>query len=283
MNATNLAVVGHPISHSLSPTLHQAAYSVLGLDWVYGSADVEPGDFSAFINSLDNSFRGLSVTMPHKSSALEVAQHIDLVAEQTQSVNTLYFDYSNGFREIYGYNTDVWGIVNACQDAGVSSARHVAVIGSGATAASAVLASAQMGAEHVSVLARTPQKAYALEQVGQRAGISVSVSDMAEMRSLSEVDLAISALPGDADQSLQELHRTPHAVLLDVAYSPWPSRRGTQWASSGGEVVSGLRMLVHQAVMQVRIFVNGSPFEELSNEVSVTEAMFAAVSLSRSM
>jgi shikimate dehydrogenase len=106
---------------------------------------------------------------------------------------------------------------------------------------------------------------------------------MADMRSLSEVDLAISALPGDADQSLQELHRTPHAVLLDVAYSPWPSRRGTQWASSGGEVVSGLRMLVHQAVMQVRIFVNGSPFEQLSNEESVTEAMFAAVSLSRSM
>ena len=141
------------------------------------------------------------------------------------------------------------------------------------------LPAAELGAEHVSVIARNSQKAFHLEQVGQRAGVNVSVTPLSQIEDVSPVDLAISTLPGDIEQSLHLLSRTPHAALLDVAYSPWPSRRGTEWASSGGEIISGLRMLAHQALIQVRIFVHGNPFEKLPNEESVKRAMFESVSL----
>ena len=275
-----LAVVGHPIAHSLSPALHSAAYKCLGLDWIYVAVDVQPGQLSDFINSTDSSLRGLSVTMPHKVSALALSDSIDLIAERTHSVNTLRFEHGvDGERFVTGYNTDVAGIVNAFSDAGVVKASHVAVIGGGATASSAVVAAAEMGAEHVSVIARTPEKAFYLEQVGQQVGVNVSVHSLEMMEALSPVDVAISTLPGDVELSLSLLPRTERATLLDVAYNPWPSKHGAQWSQAGGEVVSGLRMLAHQALIQVRIFVKGSPFEKLQNETDVKVAMFHAVGL----
>lgn len=274
-----LAVVGHPIEHSKSPALHSAAYAVLGLDWKYVAVDVQPGDFDLFLDSTDNSLRGLSVTMPHKLAALHSASEIDLVAEQTQSVNTLLFDYGTGTRVSAGFNTDVWGIVRSLKDAGVAQAKHVAIIGGGATASSAVSAAAELGAEHISVVARTPAKAFHLEQVGQRCGVNVTVHSLESMAEIASVDVAISTLPGDASMSLAELPRTSRATLLDVAYSPWPSVRAAEWSQGGGEVISGLRMLAHQALIQVRIFVTGSPFETLPREDEVIKAMFASVSL----
>ena len=275
-----LAVVGHPIAHSLSPALHSAAYEALGLQWKYVAVDVQPGQLQEFINSTDSSLRGLSVTMPHKVSALEAADSVDLVAERTHSVNTLRFDYDQaGSRNLTGYNTDVTGIVNALADVGVTTARHVAVIGGGATASSAVVAAAELGAEHISVIARTPQKAFFLETVGQEVGVNVTVHSLERIEEVNAVDVAISTLPGDVELSLSALARTNRATLLDVAYNPWPSSRGGEWASSGGEVVSGLRMLAHQALIQVRIFVNGSPFDELEHESVVKTAMFNAVNL----
>lgn len=279
-SVTTLAVVGQPIAHSLSPALHNAAYETLGLPWKYVAVDVQPGQLHEFINSTDHSLRGLSVTMPHKVSALEAANTIDVIAERTHSVNTLRFDYEvDGTRNLTGYNTDVSGIVNAFADVGVASARHVAVIGGGATASSAVVAAAELGAQHISVFARTPQKAFFLEQVGQEVGVNVTVHALEKMEEMSDVDVAISTLPGDVDVSLASLPRTPRATLLDVAYNPWPSTRGAEWAVAGGEVVSGLRMLAHQALIQVRIFVTGSPFEPVPQESDVKAAMFNAIDL----
>jgi shikimate dehydrogenase len=275
-----LAVIGHPISHSLSPSLHRAAYKELGLSWEYEAVDVVPQEFETFIASLDSSVRGLSVTMPHKVSALHAADDVDLLAEQAGSVNTLLCEYNDsGERVLRGFNTDVFGIVNALRDSQREHVRHVAVIGSGATASSAVAAAAELGAEHVSIIARSPHKAFYLETVGQECGVNVSVHSIEDLISISEVDVAISTLPGDVVQSLSPLSRTSQATLLDVAYSPWPSVRAGEWASAGGEVVSGLRMLAHQALTQVRIFVGGSPFDVLPDEVTVKNAMFAAVGL----
>ena len=277
MSSQSLAVVGHPIAHSKSPALHNAAYSVLGLDWSYQAIDVEPDTFSEFLAGSGAELRGISVTMPHKTAALEASTTLDLLAERTRSVNTLFIP-SPG--EIFGFNTDVAGIVHAFHDAGVLQARHVVIVGGGATASSAVAAAAELGAEHVSVLARTPTKAFTLEQVGQNCGVNVTVHQLHDMATLSPADVVISTLPGTVAVSLATLPRTDHATLLDVAYSPWPSARSAEWNVSGGEVVSGLRMLAHQALIQVRIFVSGSPLDVLPREVEIKNAMFKAVGLS---
>jgi shikimate dehydrogenase len=102
---------------------------------------------------------------------------------------------------------------------------------------------------------------------------------MNEMDILSPADVVISTLPGTVAVSLSSLARTQHASLLDVAYSPWPSARSAEWNVAGGESVSGLRMLAHQALIQVRIFVTGSPCEVLPREEEIQNAMFAAVGL----
>lgn len=277
MNTSSLAVVGHPIEHSLSPALHRAAYEVLGLDWTYRAIDVEPGTFRSFLSGEGSVLRGISVTMPHKTAALEAATQVDLLAARTLSVNTLF---RSAPESILGFNTDVVGIVNAFQDSGVSHARHVVIIGGGATASSAVAAAAELGAEHISVLARTPAKAFFLEQVGQECGVNVTVYDLANMDGLSPADAAISTLPGTVELSLSALPRAERATLLDVAYNPWPSARSAEWNVAGGESVSGLRMLAHQALIQVRIFVNGSPLEVVPCEDEVKHAMFKAVGLS---
>lgn len=276
----NLAVVGHPIAHSLSPRLHQAAYEVLGLPWSYEAIDVADGDFRNFLEAADASFRGISVTMPHKTGAFNASTTRDLFSEKTRSVNTLLCEYDdNGSRTLKGFNTDVFGIIHAFADTGLHKAKHVAIIGGGATASSAVAAAAELGAEHVSIIVRTPDKAFYLESVGQECGVNVSIHSIEDIVLITEVDVAISTLPSDVVLSLSSLSRTDHATLLDVAYSPWPSVRAGEWASAGGEVVSGLRMLAHQALIQVRIFVGGTPFEVLPHEEEVKVAMFGAVGL----
>lgn len=277
MNSPSLAVVGHPIAHSLSPALHRAAYEILGLDWSYQAIDVEPGAFSSFLAHEGAGLRGISVTMPHKTAALEAATEVDLLATRTRSVNTLFRCSPDMIR---GFNTDVVGMVKAFHDSGVTQARHVVIIGGGATASSAVAAGAELGAEHISVFARTPSKAFYLEQVGQECGVNVSVHDLTNMEVVSPADAAISTLPGTVDLSLSTLPRTQRATLLDVAYNPWPSSRSAEWNLAGGEAVSGLRMLAHQALIQVRIFVTGSPVDVVPREDDVKLAMFNAVGLS---
>lgn len=278
MPKKSFAVIGHPIAHSKSPALHQAAYVALGNDWSYEAIDVEPGGLQTFLDSDAFTFSGLSVTMPHKVDALELSHQIDLIAEQSHAVNTLYFDSAT--HTVSGFNTDVWGIVESVKDSGLNQVRHAAIIGAGATAASAVVAAAELGAEHISVAARNVEKAYALETVGQRCGVNVSVCSLEELGTVTPVELCISTLPGTVDLSLSSLQRTSRSTLLDVAYDPWPSIRAGEWAREGGDVVSGLRMLAHQALFQVRIFTSGSPFVILPDEDTVKTAMFEAVSLS---
>lgn len=276
MSSQSLAVVGHPIAHSQSPALHRAAYTELGLDWSYEAIDVAPDSFPSFLKTRGAGLRGLSVTMPHKTAALEASTTLDFLADRTRSVNTLFLADAGA---IHGFNTDVAGIVHAFRDAGVHSSRHVVIVGGGATASSAVAAASEMGVEHISVLARTPEKAFFLETVGQQCGVTVSIHSLSEMSFLSPADVVISTLPGTVALSLDPLPRTAHATLLDVAYSPWPSSRSAEWNVSGGEAVSGLRMLAHQALVQVRIFVSGSPVDVLPREENILQAMFAAVGL----
>jgi shikimate dehydrogenase len=276
----NFAVVGHPIEHSKSPLLHQAAFRELGLDWSYSTADVEAGELSHFLSGLSTSFKGLSVTMPHKFDAHQSCDSLDLLARKTGSVNTMLFDYSvQHKRALRGFNTDVYGITRAFADAGVTRAHQVAIIGSGATASSAIAASAEMGTEHIFVLLRNLDKGKDLIRIGQECGVSVSAHSFADMSAINEIDCAISTLPGSVELSLSTLPKKPLAVLLDVAYSPWPSHRGAEWSLAGNQVVSGLLMLAHQALIQVRIFVNGDPTQELPQESRVFNAMLTSVGL----
>lgn len=150
------AVVGHPVRHSLSPALHTAAYRRLGLDWTYTAIDVEPGGFDRFVAGLDRrEWRGLSVTMPHKP---DVARHgvPDEAVRLTGVANTLVL--GAGPADDTVANTDVPGFVLALRERGIEQLDRVTLVGNGATALSALAASARLGARHVTVTLRRDRK-----------------------------------------------------------------------------------------------------------------------------
>ncbi|HSP75984.1 MAG TPA: shikimate dehydrogenase [Cryobacterium sp.] len=277
--ARRLAVLGAPIEHSLSPALHRAAYEVLGLDWRYDAVRVPAGGLPDFLASLGSDWLGLSLTMPLKHEVRALLDGVDRVAAQTGSVNTVLFGESDGRRTLQGFNTDVTGLVRALAEAGVRRAVHVTLLGAGATAASALVAAAELGAEMVDVLVRTPAKAADLIGLGQSLGLVVTVHSLTDLPNPERVsELVISTLPGGSALAAEfpaGLRR--QALLFDVSYSPWPSALARSWASAGGTAVSGEGMLLHQALIQVRIFASGDPFEPLPNEAAVLHAMRGAL------
>ncbi|WP_345764624.1 shikimate dehydrogenase [Diaminobutyricibacter sp. McL0608] len=302
-----LAVLGSPIAHSKSPALHAAAYAALGLDWTYEAVEVTTDTLPAFIDACarDAEWRGLSLTMPLKQAVIPVLNEVDRVATVTGAANTVLFDYSEtavaalddsdaGDESaasdddhdatsvvIRGFNTDVAGIVRALAAAGLTSARYVLILGGGATAASAMVAAAELGAEKVVVAARSLERSVWLEPLAHSLGLMIQIRSLGQAdRTLDVPDLVVSTLPASAATDILFTDSTRRrATLLDVSYDPWPSAFARAWESVGGTVVSGLAMLAHQALLQVRIFTGGDPLQPLDKEDDVLAAMLAAVGI----
>ncbi|MEO8263244.1 MAG: shikimate dehydrogenase [Pseudolysinimonas sp.] len=274
---TRLAVLGSPIAHSKSPALHRAAYDVLGLDWEYDAIEVQDGGLATFLDGLDASWLGLSLTMPLKREVLPLLDGRSPLAGEVGAANTVLL--RDGRRE--GFNTDVSGIIGAFREAGVEALDSVQVLGAGATAASVLAAVSRLGASRVLVSARDPDRARKLEPLAERLGLRLTIRPLGVMdRSMIVPDALISTLPGGTpiDMAYPEEFRQ-QAVLFDVAYEPWPSTLATSWGDVGGTVISGLTMLLHQAVGQVKIFTTGDPSGDLPGEDDVATAMRAAVGL----
>ncbi|MFD4957571.1 shikimate dehydrogenase family protein [Microbacterium sp. NPDC058389] len=268
--AARLEVWGDPIAHSRSPQLHAAAYDVLGLDWSYGRRRVDEASFGAELAGLDGSWRGLSLTMPLKGVAHAAAVSRDRRAELTGAVNTMLLD-TDGPR---GFNTDVGGIVRALAEEGVTAVPRARIVGAGATATSALVALGELGADTVEIVARRPEAVEPLTVLGGRLGIEVTAAPFAASPS-HDVPLTIATLPGDApvgDAAADALAQTG-GLLLDVVYGHWPTALSAAWGRAGGTARSGLGMLLHQALLQIRIFGHGDPDAVLDAEPEALQAM----------
>ncbi|WP_157413745.1 shikimate dehydrogenase [Agromyces allii] len=267
---TRLAVLGKPIAHSKSPGLHRAAYRRLGLDWQYDRIEVDGAGVGEFVTGRDDSWRGLSLTMPLKYDVVPVLDELDAIARITGAANTVLFD--SGRR--LGFNTDVGGIVRSLGEAGVDQARTAIVIGGGATAASALVALAELGVAHVRLLLRRPEAGAALVELGRSVGVRVTPEHIGELAGAEPVDVVVSTLPGGTDAGVAASDAlVGGALLLDVAYAPWPTPLASQWLATGGRVIDGSGMLLHQALLQVRVFVGGDPTVPLPDEHDVLAVM----------
>lgn len=278
-----LAVLGSPIGHSRSPLLHRTAYAALGLPWEYDAHEVTADALPGFLAELTEPWRGLSLTMPLKEAVIDALDSVDTVGKLTGAVNTVLVTFHDGTRQLAGFNTDVYGMVTALGRAGVASARRALVLGGGATARSAVVAAAQLGAERVDIAVRTPGAAGAVVETARAAGLESAVHalDPAALAQLAS-DLTISTLPGGVGaEQLFAIDGAPvSSTLLDVAYHPWPSPLAELWQASGSTAVSGLDMLVHQAIAQIRVFVHGDPLIPLTDEPRLTAALLDAAGTS---
>lgn len=270
---TRLAVWGDPIAHSRSPRLHSAAYGVLGLDWEYDRRQVDDARFDVEIEGLDAAWRGLSLTMPLKHVAAARAVTLDDDARLTGAVNT-YLLTDGG---PHGFNTDVGGLARALDEVGVRRPARVRVLGAGATATSAVVSAVRAGAGEVEVRARRPEAAAALAALGPLLGAHVRVSAIDDPDPVT-VDATIAALPGGTDLgAMAGVLASTSGPLVDVVYGGWPTPLARAWDRAGVAAHDGLRMLLHQALLQVRVFVGADPTVPLAREAEVLAAMRTAL------
>lgn len=284
-----LAVLGSPIAHSKSPGIHLAAYEKLALDWSYERQQLEADELEPWLASRGEYWRGFSLTMPLKEEAHRLATVLDPVAEESGVVNTLLRIASDtsGTPRWAGFNTDVAGLAQAISKAGLDATRTV-VIGSGATAISAILAARKLGAEHVEILARNipvmsdlVAKFSGTSEPGSSTVLKVDATNLLSPESVilegqAPPTLVISTLPGHASAEIKLTDTLTQVPLFDVAYDPWPSPLGERWRAAGGVAHAGTAMLVEQALVQVRIFVGGDSSIPLTNEADVLAAMVTA-------
>jgi shikimate dehydrogenase len=249
-------VIGSPIAHALSPLLHRTAYAALGVqDARYDRFEVGAGGLAAFLASAEGSvLQGLSVTMPGKPEAFALATERDETATALEVANTLIRRADGCWR---AENHDVYGITAAFADHGVDAARAVGVLGSGATATSALAASARLGAERVLLSARSPEKLRQVLELSARLGVSTVVVPWKDNARVLEADACVSALALDGARAVartwqQRGVEASGTVLLDALYDPWPTPIAQVAQAAGAEVISGLEMLVHQADIQLR-------------------------------
>jgi shikimate dehydrogenase len=243
------AVLGSPIAHSKSPQLHLAAYRALGLhNWTYERIECGAEELPGVVGGFGPEWVGVSVTMPGKFAALQFADKHTERAVQVGSANTLVRT-ARGWR---ADNTDIDGVAGAV---GAAAGRAL-VCGSGGTAPAAVLGLAGLGVAGITVVARNPDQAARLVDLGTRVGVATRFCDLDSGDLADEVaaaEVLVSTIPADvAARYAGTFAAIP--VLLDAVYDPWPTPLAAAVAAAGGRVISGLQMLLHQAFAQVEQF-----------------------------
>lgn len=265
------AVVGSPIGHSLSPAMHRAAYRELGItDAVYDAFDVPEGDLIAFLTDGSGAqLDGLSVTMPGKPEARALAADTDRATALLGIANTLLHRPDGTWR---AENHDVHGIRAALEARGCTVPRTGGILGSGATALSALLALVEAGAQQVRISARRPEALDIHQQLARTLGVDLEVVPWERAAEVLQADAVVSALALPGSEALaaawagEELPAP--GVFLEVLYAPDPPPLAALLGERGVVLASGLEMLAHQADMQVRAMTGAA--------AAPVEAMLAA-------
>ncbi|MET9088468.1 shikimate dehydrogenase [Streptomyces sp. NPDC004237] len=256
-DARRAAVLGKPIAHSLSPVLHRAAYAELGLtDWSYERFEVDEAQLPGFLGKLGPEWAGLSLTMPLKRAVIPLVDEISETAASVDAVNTVVCT-EDGRR--VGDNTDIPGMVAALREHGIEQVDSAAILGAGATASSALAALARICTGEVVAYVRSEARAAEMREWGERLDVEVRTADWADAEQALSAPLVIATTPAGSTDALAGAVPERPTTLFDVLYHPWPTALAARWSMFGGAVVSGLDLLVHQAVLQVEQMTGRAP------------------------
>lgn len=250
------AVIGNPVGHSLSPAMHNAAYRAAGLNYAYLAFRVE--DVKGCLDGMRSmpGFRGMSVTIPHKLAVMEHLDAIDDVARHVGSVNTI----TNDGGRLTGTTTDGPGLLRALGEAGVdlSDRRVLFLGGGGAVRAVAFAVSELTEVEHVTLLGRSREKVASLvRDLRDKTPADVSWGTFEEdlREALATHTIVIQGTPvgmhpHEGETLIDAAMLRPEHVLFDMVYRPFKTRLLVEAEARGCQVIPGIEMLIHQAVLQ---------------------------------
>lgn len=262
------AILGHPITHSLSPTMHTAAFAALDMDWVYVPVDVLPADLANAVRGLRAlGFRGASVTVPHKQAMIPLLDEVTEAARTMGAVNTIV---RRGDRLI-GDNTDWQGFLVPLREAGFDLAgQRCAVLGAGGAARAVVYALGRAGATAITIFNRTVSRANDLIRDLQPAIPAValrsrSLAATADLVAGSSPALVVNTTsvgmwpetdgcPWPADRPIPS-----ETVVYDLVYNPLRTRLLRQAEEAGCRTIDGVRMLVHQGAIAFKMWTGREP------------------------
>lgn len=258
-------IIGNPVEHSLSPAIHNAAFRRLALNYVYLAWRVESiGDAIRGLRALGN-FRGASVTIPHKVSAVPFLDEIEPTARQIGAINTIVLEQGR----LVGFNTDATGALRALREGGATLAgQRIVMMGSGGSARAIAFAlAAESKAEKLVLLGVDDKERVALAK-DLRAKTSVTVEEYALDeralgRTVPDAQVLIHCTPVGmsprADATCVPaalLH--PGLTVMDVVYNPRETKLLKEAKRSGCKTISGIEMFLNQAVAQFELWTNQS-------------------------
>ena len=272
------AIIGYPVSQSLSPAMHNAVFHQRKLDWSYVAMEVREEALLGVMQTLGSkSLLALSVTMPHKEAIFEILDNastsfgeIDESARAARSVNTIAI--SGG--RLIGSNTDGDGCCNAIEQTGFDIAgSRVVVVGAGGTARAIVATLARRGASDVAVINRTESRA-------QDVIASTNVARIGTVDDIANASILINATSvgmGNQETPVDATRLHSDLAVLDAVYHPLETTLLRDAKRAGAKTVDGLWMLVHQGALQQLAWFKEIGDVQLMRQAAVDELAVRAL------
>jgi shikimate dehydrogenase len=259
-----LALIGHPVEHSLSPRMHNAAFAADGLDFVYVCLDVDPDDLPAAVKGAAAlKLRGFNITLPHKRAMISLLDELDEGARISGAVNTVVIDGSS----LRGYSTDGGGMVMACRETGIElSGRRVLLLGAGGAAAAIAVAFGGAGIRELNIANRSVE--HAIELRNKLRGVGMEKVGVHPLDALNDAVLKTEIIVNATSLGMKEGDPLPipveyldeGRVICDAVYRPGRETALIREARErGARVVTGERMLLYQGVLAQRLWTGREP------------------------
>ena len=269
---TNLVgLLGQPVSHSLSPIMHNAAYQEMGLDWCYVAIPCDQQNLEKVTTALRLiDCKGLNVTIPHKQAVLKACNQLTSVANDIQAVNTLIPEKN---KQWIGANTDVEGFIMPLKDQNLVN-KSVVVIGCGGSARAVVMGLNSLNVKTIKIIGRNENSLHCFIKNMQKLsttknilieGIDINKNKLNVGQHLQEADLIINTTPIGMQRNENKEENIPlgeeiwenlssKTILYDLIYTPRP----TKWLQIGQQknclTIDGLDMLVEQGALSIKLW-----------------------------
>lgn len=263
-------IIGDPIGHSLSPQMHNAGYEALGIDdqFVFAAAHIKENDLEAAVNGFHAmGVRGITTTLPHKTTIMKYLDEIDETAKEIGAINTVV----NTDGKLKGYNTDWIGVVKPLEQICDLRNKTAAVLGAGGAARAAVYGLTKSGVK-VTIFNRTIEKAKQLAE-----DFNCEYATLDELEKITAMDIIFNAttigLHPDNDKTPlpKELLNNNH-IVFDAIYSPYQTQLLKDAEEKGVKVIHGLEMLLHQGLEQFKLYTGHEAPEEAMRKVLKSHA-----------